>query len=55
MKFKEYLKQLKEYVPENFVVITYNKKVFVYKGETEYDELTVSSDGFVKINVKEKY
>lgn len=49
MKFSEYVKQLKEYEPESFIVITRNKKSFVYKGESEYDDLTVSGDGLVKI------
>lgn len=49
MKFSEYVKQLKEYEPESFIVITHNKKNFVYKGESEYDDLIVSGDGFVKI------
>lgn len=49
MKFSEYVKQLKEYEPESFIVITLNKKSFVYKGESEYDDLTVSGDGLVKI------
>lgn len=49
MKFSEYVKKLKEYEPESFIVITRNKKNFVYKGESEYDDLIVSGDGFVKI------
>lgn len=49
MKFSEYVKQLKEYEPESFIVITRNKKSFVYKGESEYDDLIVSGDGLVKI------
>ena len=49
MKFSEYVTQLKEYEPESFIVITRNKKSFVYKGESEYDDLTVSGDGLVKI------
>lgn len=49
MKFCEYVKKLKEYEPESFIVITRNKKSFVYKGESEYDDLTVSGDGLVKI------
>lgn len=49
MKFCEYVKQLKECESEIFIIINYKNEKFVYKNETEYDDLNVSGDGFIKI------
>lgn len=49
MKFSDYIKQIKECESEIFMIINYKNEKFVYKNETEYDDLTVSGDGFIKI------
>lgn len=49
MKFSDYIKQIKECESEIFIIINYKNEKFVYKNETEYDDLTVSEDGFIKI------
>lgn len=49
MKFSEYIKQLNGYAPNNIVSINYKNKCFLYKNETDYDNLNVIGDGFIKI------
>lgn len=49
MKFIDYIKQIKECESEIFIIINYKNEKSVYKNETEYDNLNVSGDGFIKI------
>ena len=49
MRFKEYIKQLKEYKNDVFIIINYKDEKFVYKNETKYDDLNVTGDGIIKI------
>lgn len=49
MKFCEYIKQLKECESEIFIIINYKNEKAVYKNENKYDDLSVSGDGFIRI------
>lgn len=49
MKFSEYIRQLKEFESEIFIIINYKNEKIVYKNENKYDDLNVSKDGFIKI------
>ena len=60
MKFSEYIKQLNIYAPNNIVSINYKNNSFLYKAKenndydehdahTDYDNLNVTGDGFIKI------
>lgn len=50
MKFSEYLKQLEEYEFESPIIVSYNNRCHVYRGEPNFYSKAVVADDFVVLN-----